>query len=256
MKVQRLAIIGVMGNDTTRNKETEEGAWALLGKYQQRSPDMPYTLQFVQLGTTRDADDWLPAEDQVLPRGMAMDFPHKPGVLGVYVLAHGSLAGLDGVVDEAKFHAMLKHFKLLSVSKLCLVACCGALEGFVQGHVVGNPSVLRRLCEHLGSKGCTPKMAEWSAFVTVVNDSLFRKVKEDNTKPMALGPYQTKNAKNKILLDPSAHSGRKALNSPSNRSALILSANPLSGKAEQKIYYAYQDGATRITHTDWTQQLF
>jgi hypothetical protein len=162
------------------------------------------------------------------------------------------MAGLEGVVDEAKFYVMLKHFNLLTVQKLCLIACCGGLEALDrQGQVVGNPSVLRRLCEYLGTQGCTPKMAGWKSFVTVVNEAMFKTSAED-TKPFELGSY-SKARKSGALVDPEEHRGRKAIDGP--RSAKILASNPLSeNTTKTKVFYTYQDGATRVAYQDWTDK--
>lgn len=254
MRVDRLAIVGVMTDNPVQDKETEAGAYALLQKYRDRYPDMPWTLQFVKLGATKGANEWNAQEDKVTD-GQSIGFDQAMGSLGVYVFAHGSMAGLAGVVDEAKFYVMLKHLKLLSVKKLCLIACVSAGEPIKDGNVVGNPSTLWRLCQYLGQEGreCRPVMAGWNSFVTVVNDEMFKTNKED-TKPMTLGDWKTKNAKKRGVLDPGQFIGKKAVEGPRGKPEKILASNPLSDSNTKKLFYLYKDGAMRVAYKDWTDK--
>ena len=254
MRVDRLAIVGVMTGNPVQDRETEAGAYALLQKYMDRFPDNPWTLQFVKLGATKGAGEWNAQEDGITG-GQSSGFEQSAGSLGVYVLAHGSMAGLAGVVDEAKFYVMLKHLKLLSVRKLCLIACVSAGEAIKDGHVVGNPSTLWRLCQYLGEQGrdCRPVMAGWSSFVTVVNDEMFKKDKGD-TKPMTLGEWKTKNAKDRGVLDPAGFIGKKAVDGPRGKPEKILASNPLSESSKKKLFYMYKDGAMRVAYEDWTDK--
>jgi hypothetical protein len=251
MRVDRLAIIGVMNEHDVQNNETEAGAYGLLGKYTGTYPDMPWTLQFVKLGATPQATEWDPQEDKEIS-GQSVGFDRSEGSLGVYVLAHGSLAGLSGVVDAAKFCVMLKHFDLLSVKKLCLIACVSAGEPIIDGNVVGNPSTLWKLCQYLGAQGCRPVMAGWNSFVTVVSEEMFKKNKED-TKPMTLGEWKSKS--DKAILNPKTSVGKKAVDGPRGSPKKILASNPLSeNKEKKKLFYMYKDGAMRVAYADWTDK--
>ncbi|MBB6096227.1 hypothetical protein HNQ60_005149 [Povalibacter uvarum] len=251
MRVGRLAIIGVLTGEEVKDKETEEGAYALLGRCTERSPNMEWTLKFVRLGGTPGAQAWNPQEDKETGGQASGYFENSPADLGVYVLAHGSMAGLAGVVDVEKFYVMLQHFGLLSLRKLCLIACVSAGEAIVEGVVHGNPSTLYKICKYMGEKGCKPVMAGWNSFVTVVNTEMFGKSEADG-KPFLLGTATASVKKNKGLLDPADHAGRKALDGP--RTAKILASNPASKSSAKKLFYVFKDGATRVTHADWTDK--
>jgi len=251
MKVDRLAIVGVLNGLPTQDLETEASAYALLQKHSKSYPAVPWMLQLVKLGPTRGAQDWN-ADEDTLETGQAMGWGGQHGKLGVYVLAHGSLDGLSGIIDEAKFYVMLKRLDLLSVSKLCLVACMAAAETVVEGNVIGNPSTLSRLCQYLGENGrnCKPVMAGWQSFVTVVNAELFN-ASSAGSKPMTLGTYVNKRSSGAVL-DPSPYEGKKAINGP--RSAAILASNPISNNCNEKRFYVYADGVTRVANKDWTDK--